>query len=179
MDKKSKAIEMIKSFEGLKKKAYVCAGGKITIGYGTTKYPNGETVKKSHNCTTESATKWLLDYCEKNIFSVLDEFAMPDSVYISLSSFFYNCGQKKFALDCVVKKDYGDLADYLFLFVFVTKNGVKIPLRGLISRRRAEIKLFFNLLNSEEKEKIKQRYSYLVDTFKILTVDDGRWGDDV
>ena len=39
-------INLIKHFEGFKPKAYVCEGGKWTIGYGTTIYMTGKAVKE-------------------------------------------------------------------------------------------------------------------------------------
>ena len=54
-----KGIELIKSFEGTKLKAYKCSAGIPTIGIGTTRYPNGNQVKIGDTCTLEQAETYL------------------------------------------------------------------------------------------------------------------------
>ena len=39
-----KGLDLIKKFEGLKLKPYLCSAGVPTIGYGNTYYANGKRV---------------------------------------------------------------------------------------------------------------------------------------
>ena len=39
-----KGLDLIKKFEGLKLKPYLCSAGVPTIGYGNTLYENGKKV---------------------------------------------------------------------------------------------------------------------------------------
>ena len=51
----SKGVELIKSFEGLFLKAYLCPANVPTIGYGTIRYPDGSKVKLGDVCTEADA----------------------------------------------------------------------------------------------------------------------------
>ena len=52
-------LKLIQSFEGYRSNAYDDGVGVWTIGYGTTKYPNGERVKKGDVCTLEQANQYM------------------------------------------------------------------------------------------------------------------------
>ena len=56
------AIDFIKKFEGCKLKAYQKKGDLPTIGYGTTFYPNGVTVKLGDVITQSQADEYLSAY---------------------------------------------------------------------------------------------------------------------
>lgn len=56
----SLAEPQIKHFEGFRSRPYLCPAGKATIGYGTTRYPNGWPVGLFDKpCTQEEATAYL------------------------------------------------------------------------------------------------------------------------
>ena len=52
-------VDLICNFEGLRLKAYDDGVGVWTIGFGTTKYPNGIRVKKGDTCTLEQAKSYM------------------------------------------------------------------------------------------------------------------------
>ena len=52
-------ISLIKGFEGKRLNAYNDGVGVWTIGFGTTRYPNGVRVKKGDTCTEAQAESYL------------------------------------------------------------------------------------------------------------------------
>ena len=50
----------IKGFEQLRLTAYHDEGGKPTIGWGTTYYPNGNSVQMGDTCTAEQAEVYFM-----------------------------------------------------------------------------------------------------------------------
>ena len=51
--------DLIKSWEGIRLKAYQDSAGIWTIGWGTIIYPNGHPVKMGETCTQAEADQWL------------------------------------------------------------------------------------------------------------------------
>lgn len=60
----AKGIALIKVFEGFSAKAYRCPANVPTIGYGTTRYPDGRPVKD-----LEMETAWLRPGLARNWLS--------------------------------------------------------------------------------------------------------------
>ena len=72
---------MIMNYEGLALEAYRCPAGKVTIGYGTTVYPDGTPVKIGDKITKERAEELLDEYYPA--FSTADSYKKPKgSTYI-------------------------------------------------------------------------------------------------
>jgi lysozyme len=142
-------IDLIKSFEGLELKAYVdpATGGEpITIGYGTTIYPNGVKVKLGDKITQEQATEYLQDDVEKFATKVksLVKSAVNDNQFGAITSFAYNVGTGNLAKSTLLKKVNANPADKLIVDEFMKWNKAagKI-MNGLTRRRAAEAKLYF------------------------------------
>ncbi|WP_066836433.1 lysozyme [Rufibacter ruber] len=139
-------IELIKRFEGLRLKAYLCSAKVATIGYGTTKYPNGKAVKLGDTCTLEEAEAYL-----KNDLKVFEFFvgkcltrAVNQNQYDALVSFAYNCGAEALRKSTLLKKVNNDPSDATIAGEFqkwVNAGGVKV--KGLVTRRTTEANLYF------------------------------------
>lgn len=56
------AEPLIVRFEGFRAKPYLCSAGKATIGYGTTRYPNGWPVGLLDKPCTEAEARTYLEY---------------------------------------------------------------------------------------------------------------------
>lgn len=136
-------ITLIKKWEGLRTKAYVCPGGVLTIGYGTTVYPDGKPVKENDIITKEYAEVLLLDYVQKNIYPIFQK--IPYDLTLdqrrAIASLVYNIGEGAFLRSKLYKaicaKDYEG--------IFNNWNWIKSHnkvLKGLI-KRRAEEKWIF------------------------------------
>ena len=137
-------LKMIRHFEGLYLKAYLCPAGIPTIGIGTTVYPSGMQVQKGHTCTEDEAEAFLeheLLQVEKQL-KALVKVSLNDNQKHALMSFIYNVGSGNFQKSTMLKLlNDGDYVGASFQFERWNKAAGKVwP--GLIRRRAAE-KLMF------------------------------------
>ena len=135
----TKAIDIIKKYEGCRLTAYKCPAGEYTIGYGHTK-----GVKKSDKITQEKAEEYLqadLVRFMKNVDKYDKMYHFTNNEYCALLSFAFNLGSID-QLTAYGTRSKNTIASKMLLYV--NCNGK--PLRGLIKRRRDE----FNLFNEVE-----------------------------
>ena len=135
----TKAIEIIKKYEGCRFTAYKCPAGVYTIGYGHTK-----GVKKNDKITQEKAEEYLqadLVRFMKNVDKYDKMYHFTNNEYCALLSFAFNLGSID-QLTAYGTRSKKTIASKMLLYV--NCNGK--PLRGLINRRRDE----FNLFNEVE-----------------------------
>jgi len=141
-------VNFIKGFEGLRLKAYDDGVGVITIGYGTTRYPNGHKVQLGDTCTEKEAEQYLANDLAKFEKAVNEAIKVPvnQNQYDALVSFTYNVGiggfTKSTALRLLNAGDYTGCAKALLAWNKGTVNGKLIELKGLTRRRNAEKDLF-------------------------------------
>lgn len=138
------AIDLVKHFEGLYLKAYLCPAGVPTIGYGAT----GPDIRLGMTWTKEQA--------EARLASDLSEAAADVDRYVkvpltpeqrgALASFVFNLGPGALASSTLLKLlNSGDTAGAAGQFgrwVYATVNGKPTRLAGLMARRAAEASLF-------------------------------------
>lgn len=130
-------VQLIKRFEGLYLKAYVCPAGVLTIGYGHTK-----GVKPGDEINEMQAEIYLredVEACEIQ----LNYLTLPinQHQFDALCSFIFNLGIGNFMQSTLLKKlKAGDktAADEILRW---DKSGGKV-LPGLTARRKAEYDLF-------------------------------------
>lgn len=155
--KTSKAgIDLIKSYEGLRLKAYkaVSAEKFYTIGYGH----YGADVSRETIITKEHAEQLLkkdLEKFEKAVTAL--NRAWTQNQFDALVSFAFNCGAANLKR-LVANRDDLQIADAFLLY---NKAGGKV-LSGLVRRRKAERALF---LKNNDLEQIARE------------VIDGKWGN--
>ncbi|WP_038345702.1 lysozyme [Acinetobacter sp. A47] len=136
--------ELIRRFEGFKTSAYKDTGGIATIGYGTTKYPNGALVRLGDSCTRQEAELWLKYDCQwvHKCLSQQVKVGISQNQIDALASFIYNIGETAFRkstlLTLLNKRRFIEAANQFDRWVF--DNGKRI--QGLVNRRSAEKKLF-------------------------------------
>jgi lysozyme len=143
----NKCLDIIKLFEGIHLKAYLCPAGVWTIGYGHTKgvYP-GMII------TQELADKFLIDDVwnfEREVESLL-HVPITQGQFDALVAFAYNVGSD-IDSDSVAeglgdstllrKLNRGDYQGAANEFPKWNKSGGKV-LPGLVKRREAERQLF-------------------------------------
>lgn len=144
------AIDLIKSFEGLELNAYVdpATGGEpITIGYGTTRYPDGSKVLLGHTCTEQQATEYLIEDVNKFATKVKQLITSPvsDNQFGAITSFAYNCGIGNLSASTLRKKVNKNPADLTIAAEFARWNkAAGKVMKGLTRRREAESKLYFS-----------------------------------
>lgn len=140
-------LALIKKWEGLYLNAYPDFTA-ISIGYGTTKYPNGRLVVLSDKITEDQANEYLEFECNNISKSLLKLINVPVSQneFDALVSFCYNFGINAFNKSTLRKKlnnnDKPGAALEFDRWVFVTSGGVKKKLQGLVNRRKDERELF-------------------------------------
>lgn len=142
-------IELIKSFEGFRAKAYPdpkSGGDPWTVGYGTTKFPSGRPVKKGDYVTPAQAEMYLREDVKKFASSVDALITVPlkQCQYDALVSFVYNLGATNFRNSTLLKKlnakDYKGAADEFLRWV---SPGSSVE-AGLRRRRTAERAMFLS-----------------------------------
>ena len=140
------AFERLKEFEGLRLEAYVCAGGKLTIGYGHTK-----GVRVGQKIDKETANKLLQDdveYVEQ--FLAKEPYAedITQGQWDALVSFIFNLGVGNYLSSTLRKKilrdiDEPSIPDEFRRWVYVTDPVTgKKKAAGLVSRREWEAQMY-------------------------------------
>lgn len=136
-----KGLALIKRFEGYRPRAYVCSGGKWTIGYGHT-----ASVNPQDSITIESAERLLQEDCllaEMTVASAV-KVALSRNQFDALVSFVFNVGRRNFIKSTLLKKlNTGDVkgaADEFLKWTYA--KGKKSD--GLLRRRKAERELFLH-----------------------------------
>lgn len=133
--------DIIKRYESFRPLAYRCPAGKLTIGYGTTVYPDGKPVKKGDMITEKKAEEYLEDYIEKNIKPIYKRipYVLTDNQERALESLIYNIGAGAFLRSklfvAIKEKNYAEICRQWDF-------GFKQNLKGLFKRRTEELYLF-------------------------------------
>lgn len=139
-------LSLVKRYEGLKLKAYLCPAKVATIGYGSTRYPDGRRVMLTDKLTNEAeATQLLLSTL--NQYEKVVNKNLPNinqCQFDALVSLCYNIGGASLAKSTLVRKAKVNPNDPSILDEFMrwNKAGGKV-LAGLTTRRAEEAKLYF------------------------------------
>ena len=134
-----KGLELIKSFEGLRLRAYLCPAKVWTIGYGHTGDVRGGQV-----ITQSQADDLLKQDLRRFEIAVrkLVKVPLTQNQFDALVSFAYNVGEAALSRSTLLRKlNAGDLAGTKLEFAKWNKGGGKV-LAGLTRRRDAEANLF-------------------------------------
>ena len=137
-------VDLICNFEGLRLKAYDDGVGVWTIGFGTTKYPNGIRVKKGDTCTLDQAKAYMQNDLKSFEQTVNNTVKVPlnQNQFDALVSLAYNIGSTAFKNSTLVKRlnegNYNAAANQFN--VWVNAGGKRM--QGLVNRRAAESTLF-------------------------------------
>jgi lysozyme len=143
-------LNLIKKYEGLRLSSYLCPAGVPTIGYGSTRYPNGKKVLLGEKLTGEKeATQLLLatlspfeDAVNKHLPN------LNQCQFDALVCFAYNVGTGALVKSTLLKKAKVNSADPSIVDEFLKWNKVSGKvLAGLTNRRREEANLYFSLCN--------------------------------
>jgi lysozyme len=141
-------IDLIKSFEGLELTAYKCPAGIVTIGYGSTYYPNKSPIKITDKLKSiqdaEDLLLVTLEDFEKNVSALFFNVTLTQNQFDALVSFAFNLGMGALAKSTLFKKvklNPNDPTIELEFNKWVNAGGKKLP--GLVRRRKAEAKLYF------------------------------------
>jgi lysozyme len=144
----TKGLDLIKSFEGLKLKPYLCPAKVPTVGYGSTFYENDKKVKLTDPSITEQRASELLLDSLKGFERYVDSYCRDDinqNQFDALVSFCYNLGPANLKSSTLLKKANVNPNDPTIAQEFLrwNKAGGK-ALKGLTKRRQAESDLYFS-----------------------------------
>ena len=137
------AVDLVKHFEGLYLKAYLCPAGVPTIGYGHT-----GGVKLGDTISADQAESYLAADLASAAASVdhLVTVAVNPQQRGALASFVFNLGagslEGSTLLRLLNNGDYAGAAGEFGKWVHSTVDGHKVVLDGLVKRRAAEAALF-------------------------------------
>jgi len=144
----SKAIDiaapLVKHFEGLYLTTYLCPAGKETLGYGAT----GHDIAMGMTWTEAQADARLAEDLSEaeNDVDELVTVPLSDTEKAALISFVFNLGGHALESSTLLRVlNQGDRQQATLEFLKwdkATVRGVKVPLRGLTLRRKAESCLF-------------------------------------
>jgi len=141
MKTSKKGIELIKKHEGLRLEAYLCAGGKWTIGYGHTL-----TARQGMHIDALEAERLLrndLTASESVVNAALPNLAQHQ--FDALVSFVFNVGARAFLQSTLLKKIRQGVNQSEIRHEFIrwtTAGGKTQP--GLLKRRNDEADMFLN-----------------------------------
>jgi lysozyme len=140
--------DLIKTFEGCRLKAYKCSAGVVTIGYGSTYYPNRSPIKITDKLNSVQDAEDLLfvtvEEFENNVSALFYNVTLTQNQFNALVSFAFNLGVGALAKSTLLKKaklNPNDKTIALEFAKWVNAGGKKLP--GLIRRRKAESDLYF------------------------------------
>ena len=142
----NKGMPIIRKYEGLRLRAYICPSGLATIGFGATFYENGSRVQLGDVITIDRADKLL--HMQVKLFA--DEVKrvvksnINDNMLGALTSFCFNVGGAQFEKSTLAKKANANPNDPTIRNEFMrwTRGGGKV-LPGLVKRREEEANLYY------------------------------------
>lgn len=139
MNISNQGLNLIKLFEGYRDKAYKCAAGKWTCGYGHTR-----GVTAASRCNQNIATQWLIEDCAaaENEIATLE---LTQNQFDALVSLIFNIGvgnwRKSTLRHCIAQKaDFETIKFQWLRWRWVTTDNGREPL--LLKRRECEIQLY-------------------------------------
>jgi lysozyme len=142
-------VKLIKLSEGFKAKPYLCPAGVPTIGYGSTRYPDGRVVTlQDAAISEETASSMVLAMLSEYENAVNRYVTVPlnQNQFDSLTDFAYNAGATNLRTSTLLKKlNLGDYVGAALEFGKWIYGGGK-RLAGLVTRRAAEKNLFNRLV---------------------------------
>lgn len=147
MNVPTNTIKLVSYFEGFYSKPYLCPARVPTIGYGSTRYPDGKRVTLQDAPITRDRAIAIMEHeLEGCVISTIKQCPIlltVDSNYLgALVDFVYNLGAGAFASSTLKRKVnaglWGEVPAQLSKWVY---GGGK-KLRGLVLRRQAEANYF-------------------------------------
>ena len=144
----SKGYELIKTFEGLSLKPYLCSANISTIGYGNTFYTNGVKVTMSDAPITQEKANEMLKVIADSFalkVSKITPSGLTQNQFNALVSFAFNLGVHALTNSTLLRlvkinPNDGNIAKQ---FLRWNKAGGKV-VDGLTKRRIKESSLYFS-----------------------------------
>ena len=143
-----RGLELIKEYEGFRAKPYLCPAGVPTIGYGTTRYNDGNRVTLNDSTMTEQIASDILRYQVNTIYGeAVNEYTTimsEQSHFDALTSFTYNLGVGNLKSSTLLKKhnqgSFDGAANEFLKWVYADGK----MLNGLVKRRKEEREMYLS-----------------------------------
>ena len=155
--KSVKSIFIIKQCEGCRLKPYLCPAGIPTIGWGSTRYPNGVRVSMRDPEITQAKADemllWDLKAFETDVTNLTKSVKLNQNQFDALVEFAYNVGSdididsipEGLGDSTLLKKVLANPNDKSISAEFAKwnkGNGKVLP--GLVKRRKLDAELYFS-----------------------------------
>jgi len=139
---------LIRKYEGLRLKPYLCPAGVPTIGYGSTAYPDGRKVSLQDPSITAAYAEDMMRLDASRFaaaaLSLSPGLAPHSAKLCAIADFCYNLGTTRYKASTLRKRvnaeDWEGAAVELRKWVF--GGGKRLP--GLVARRESEILLLLS-----------------------------------
>lgn len=151
-------LNLIKSFEAFEPTMYLDSAGKPTIGYGTL-ITDSNIHLLDAEISEAYATQLLMEHVKDDARTINNALKVPinQNQADALFSFVYNLGRGAFLSSTLLKRinrndSIESIKNEFLRWKYVTVNGVKKELRGLLNRRKDEAALYASeMLPSKKK----------------------------
>jgi lysozyme len=142
-----KGYDLIKEFEGLKLKPYLCSAQVPTIGYGSTYYENGKKVKLTDAPITKERADELFqivaDDFAKRVLPLVKK-TLTQNQFNSIVSFAFNLGVRALQNSTLLRLVNINPNDAMIAKEFLKWNKAGgVVVKGLTNRRIKESALYF------------------------------------
>lgn len=142
-------INLLHSFEGLKLNAYLCPARVWTIGYGNTRYENGQPVRQGDVITRQRANELFANIVNREFVPAVSRMVkvpLNDNQFGALVSFAYNIGTGALGRSTLLRMINANPNNPAIRAEFLKWNraGGRV-LNGLTRRREAESNLYFKI----------------------------------
>lgn len=144
MEYSKTGLQLTESFESCRLSAYQDSGGKWTIGWGTTYYPNGKPVQCGDTITQLQADSYIIQKYDDISYFLNRLLLVPvtQQEFDALCDFIYNVGTENFAHSSLLRyinsSNFTEAANEFDKWDHV--NGSVVA--GLLRRRQAETQEF-------------------------------------
>lgn len=140
------AESIARVFEGYRAKPYLCPAQVATIGYGTTRYPNGQKVSLSDPpVTVDQATAYMhyeMQRCIDSVVRYCPVLVASQASLGAIADFVFNLGAGRLQYSTlrrrINQRDWPEVRHELMRW---TRGGGRI-LPGLVARRKIEASYF-------------------------------------
>jgi lysozyme len=140
------AVALIAGFEGYSGRAYDDGVGVQTVGFGSTRHPDGQPVRKGDTVTPERAVVMLAhdaDRIARELAACIGDVPLYKHEWDAYVSWAYNVGSTAACKSTLVRKLKQTPPDYegacRELLKWTKAGGRELP--GLVKRRQAEYRL--------------------------------------
>lgn len=136
---------LLRRFEGMFLKPYLCPAGVATIGAGATTYEDGTKVKMSDPALTAQRSDELLEFHAQNfldaVVRVSPILSKHPERHVAIGDFAFNLGTTRYKASTLRKRveaeDWDGAAEEMMKWVW--GGGRKLP--GLVKRRTVDANL--------------------------------------